>query len=292
MKIISYGDYVDTKIESQIDFVKDIGVYEIILRKVNEKVIYNLDNNDLKTIISSFKKEKINIFALDPLILAKDYYTEVMLDNYFKTIDLAVKLNINHVIFRLPLVTDIIYDFKVLNIKLNEIVNYAKKSKITILIKQEGVNNNVLAYIMKKYNEKYLRIIFSPKDAILNNDSAISGYRILKDYFDTFIAADLDSKNNPELLGYGRVDIIDLFKRMKRDGYQGDIILDDTFISFFNNKKIKEVPLVKRLFRGTSILDKYLVGYKARIFNKEEPELPTIYDIYMNQINVLNIVFK
>ena len=292
MNLICYADYVNSSIKEQISFAKVLKINNIILRKLNDLKVYDLTDLEIKELTTNLRKDKINLFALDPELKSELYYQSETIENYIKTIDVASSLKVENIFLRLPKVVDILTEFETLKVHLDEILHHAKLKKITILIKQEEINNNVLAYIMNKYHERYLSIIFSPKDAILSKDSAISGYRILKQYFNTFVAADLDTKNNPELLGYGRVDIINLFKRMKRDKYQGNIILDDSFIKFFNNEEIKKVPLLKKLFKSKSIKDQYLTGYKLRIFSEDHEGLPDIYDIYLNQINVLNVVFN
>lgn len=292
MNIIGYSDYYGTSIIDQIKFASEINLNEIIIRKYNDKYIYDIDELDLLNINNDLKKDKIKVFALDPLINKEDYYSEDALVKYNNTIEIANKLKVRNIFLRLPHIDDILVEYDTIKIHLDEIITVAKRNKVKVLIKQEKDNNNVLAYIIKRYKDKHLNVIFSPKDAILSNDSAISGYRVLKNYFNTFLAADMDSLNNPELLGYGRVDILNLFKRMNRDKYNGNIILDDAFISFFNNKKNKKVPLFKKLFNAKSVLDKYIEGYSIRILDENSNDTLDITDIYINQINVLNVVFN
>lgn len=292
MNIIGYSDYYGTSIIDQIKFASEINLNEIIIRKYNDKYIYDIDELDLLNINNDLKKDKIKVFALDPLINKEEYYSEDALVKYNNTIEIANKLKVRNIFLRLPHIDDILVEYDTIKIHLDEIITVAKRNKVNVLIKQEKDNNNVLAYIIKRYKDKHLNVIFSPKDAILSNDSAISGYRVLKNYFNTFLAADMDSLNNPELLGYGRVDILNLFKRMNRDKYNGNIILDDAFISFFNNKKNKKVPLFKKLFNAKSVLDKYIEGYSIRILDENSNDTLDITDIYINQINVLNVVFN
>lgn len=292
MNIIGYSDYYGTSIIDQIKFASEINLNEIIIRKYNDKYIYDIDELDLLNINNDLKKDKIKVFALDPLIKKEDYYSEDALVKYNNTIEIANKLKVRNIFLRLPHIDDVLVEYDTIKIHLDEIITVAKRNKVNVLIKQEKDNNNVLAYIIKRYKDKHLNVIFSPKDAILSNDSAISGYRVLKNYFNTFLAADMDSLNNPELLGYGRVDILNLFKRMNRDKYNGNIILDDAFISFFNNKKNKKVPLFKKLFNAKSVLDKYIEGYSIRILDENSNDTLDITDIYINQINVLNVVFN
>lgn len=298
MKIIGHLEFEGKDLEKQIELASTLKVDELILRYINDDTkISDISAKDLKDINQLLKKGKKAIYAIDPLIDSFDFYnnetTEFVISEYEKAVNAANMLKVNNIIFRLPIIKDIITEFDYLKDIFDNIVEMAKRSNKTLLIKHENTTTSNIAYIIKRYNNlKNLSVAFSPADAILNSDSPLAGYRVLKDYFNVFIASDIDSINNPELLGYGRVNIIDLFKRMKRDKYKGDIIIDERFVELFNNNEIKKVPLYKKLFNKKSLFDKYIEGYALRVFPNEKEKLPTINDIYHNQINVINIVFN
>lgn len=298
MKIIGHLEFAGKEINKQIKLATELNVDELIIRYINEDTkVSGISGKDLKEINQLLKKAKKAIFAIDPLIDSFDFYnnetTEFVISEYEKAVNAANLLKVNNIIFRLPIIEDILSEFELMKESLDNIIEIAKRSNKTLLIKHENTTTSNITYIIKKYNNlKNLSVIFSPADAILNSDSPLAGYRVLKDYFNVFIASDIDSINNPELLGYGRVNIIDLFKRMKRDKYKGDIIIDERFVELFNNDEIKKVPFYKKLFNKKSLFDKYLEGYALRVFPNEKEKLPTIYDIYHNQINVINIVFN
>jgi len=298
MKVIGHLEFAGKSLDQQIETATELNVDELIIRYINEDTkVSGISGKDLKEINQLLKKAKKAIFAIDPLIDSFDFYnnetTEFVISEYEKAVNAANLLKVNNIIFRLPIIKDILSEFELMKESLDNIIEIAKRSNKTLLIKHENTTTSNITYIIKKYNNlKNLSVIFSPADAILNSDSPLAGYRVLKDYFNVFIASDIDSINNPELLGYGRVNIIDLFKRMKRDKYKGDIIIDERFVELFNNDEIKKVPFYKKLFNKKSLFDKYLEGYALRVFPNEKEKLPTIYDIYHNQINVINIVFN
>jgi len=298
MKIIGYLEFEGKSIEKQIELASTLKVDELIIRYINEDTkISDITAKDVKDINQLLKKERKAIYAIDPLIDNYDFNNidtvSLVITDYEKAINAANLLRVNNIVFRLPIIKDIITEFDSMKESLDAIIELAKRSNKTLLIKHEKTTTSNIAYIIKKYNNiKNLEVTFSPADAILNSDSPLAGYRVLKDYFNAFIASDIDSIDNPELLGYGRVNIIDLFKRMKRDKYRGDVIIDERFVELFNNKEIKKVPFYKKLFNTKSLFDKYLEGYALRVFPNEKEKLPTINDIYLNQINVINIVFN
>src|SRR5690554_1341461 len=298
MKIIGYLEFEGKSIEKQIELASTLKVDELIIRYINEDTkISDITAKDVKDINQLLKKERKAIYAIDPLIDNYDFNNidtvSLVITDYEKAINAANLLRVNNIVFRLPIIKDIITEFDTMKESLDAIIELAKRSNKTLLIKHEKTTTSNIAYIIKKYNNiKNLEVTFSPADAILNSDSPLAGYRVLKDYFNAFIASDIDSIDNPELLGYGRVNIIDLFKRMKRDKYRGDVIIDERFVELFNNKEIKKVPFYKKLFNTKSLFDKYLEGYALRVLPNEKEKLPTINDIYLNQINVINIVFN
>ncbi|HHW79254.1 MAG TPA: hypothetical protein GX742_00470, partial [Acholeplasmataceae bacterium] len=150
-----------------------------------------------------------------------------------------------------------------------------------------------LIYIIKYYKGKNLTLIFNPKELMVNKESITASYRLLKQYMTFFVANDIDKKNNPVLLGYGRLKILDLFKKLKRDKYKKYIILDDSFKDFFIEKPVEKISLFKKIFskkhKETNI---YLQQYANKIFPKENDRKVELKDIFINQIEVLNIIFK
>ena len=211
---------------------------------------------------------------------------------YEDALNVASKLKVSNLYFRLPIIKDILEEFDTVKSQLDLFIERARRFKITLLIKQEEEKTNVLVYILKKYRPRDLQLIFNPATTMTNEESPIVAYRLLKDYFNFFVSADIDKKNNPELLGYGRVKIIDIFKRMNRDQYKGFFILDDRFGNFVSGNEEKKVPWFKKLFKNKTNIDNYLRGYSLRIFPNQEVQDVTVFDIYDNQINVLKIAFR
>lgn len=295
MRIVGFCDFDGTSIEEQITTAERLNIDHLLLRKIMDKTINEISNDEIKMINQKMKNAKKDIIAIDSKIAGHciddiDAYEQSIIE-YEKTFEIANKLKVNNVFYRLPKINNIIEEFDILEGHILPIINLAKKYHITLLIYPENHRSNVLLYILKKINRKELTLIFNPKEAVFNKDSAIVGYRLLKDKFNFFVAADVDKKNNPELLGYGRVKIIEIFKRMNRDNYRGYIILDDSFCEFISENKTKKVPWYKKLFNKDNFTN-YLTGYQVRIFPKEPEREINVLDIYENQIKALKIVFN
>jgi len=290
MKIVGYADFNGRTLEAQIEVAKEIGLDEFILRYVDDNNILDSEVN-VKELSKELKFNRLGIYAIDPLIFSNDI-TEDVFEKYEKAIALSNELRVSNVVFRLPKINNVINEYEEIAKLINPLVELARKNNKVLLIEHKNITTSNIAYILKKVNSKNLEVIFSPSDAILNNDSPLAGYRVLKTDFNLFIANDIDSINNPELLGYGRVDIIDIFKRMRRDKYRGNVMIDENFVNLYNNEEIKKVPLIKKLFQRKSLFDKYMEGYALRLFPDNKEKVPTLCDIYQNQIKIIKIVFN
>lgn len=296
MRVIGFCDYESTELKEQIDVAKSLEIDQLLIRKINNLKVYEFDDALIKETNQILKTEKISIVALDPLIKNYDLYDidkfDEVLNMYENAINVAVKLRVSNLYFRLPIIKDILEEFETVKSQLDRFVELARKAKITLLINQEEEKTNVLVYILKKYRLRDLQLVFNPATTVTNDESPIVAYRLLKDYFSFFVSADIDKKNNPELLGYGRVKIIDIFKRMNRDQYKGYFILDDRFGNFVSGNEEKKVSWFKKIFKSKPNIDNYLRGYSLRIFPNQEVQDVTVFDIYENQINVLKIAFR
>ncbi|VEU81225.1 apurinic/apyrimidinic endonuclease family protein [Haploplasma axanthum] len=296
MRIIGYCDFDGTTIKEQIETANKLHVDHLIFRTYEDKNISILEDSEIKEISRELKLSKKDIMIIDPKIESYDLYDvdayEKVLFEYEQAINQANKLKVNYILYRLPNFKNVLDEFDSVEKQLTPIIDLAKKSAKTLLIYPEKEKTNVLVYILKKYRKKDLSLIFNPAQTIKNGESPTTAYRLLKEYFQFFIAADTDSKSNPELLGYGKVKIIDLFKRMNRDNYKGYIVLDDSFPLFLDMQTTKKVPWFKKLFKSKNNSDNYLRGYSLRIFPNEPERIVDIFDIYENQVKALKIVFN
>lgn len=297
MKITSFFDFKGRDLNSQITIAKELGLDTLLLRYVDTQLINDLTKDDIIKINGALRREKMLLAAIDPLIKSYNLYEiedyHIIAKQYEKAILQAKALKTNNVYFRLPAINDIINEFETVERQLTPIIEFANKNNITLLIKQGETKTNVITYIIKYYKSKRLSVIFNPKELSNNKESITASYRILKKYTDFFTANDVDKKNNPVLLGYGRLKILDLFKRLKRDKYKGFIILDDSFKDFFIEEPVEKVSFFRKIFKPKNKENNsYLQSYASKIFPDEKERKVELKDILVNQIDVLNIIFK
>lgn len=297
MKLTSFLDYKDKALDMQIELAKQFNISYILLRYIKDKTINELTNDEIIKINGVLRREKVTIAAIDPLIMSYDLYDIEEYNNNFKMYEDAIHkakaLKTNNVFFRLPKITDILNEFDTLENQLTPIIEIANKNNVNLLIEQGESKTNIITYIMKYYKGKRLDVIFDPKNISSNKESLTASYRLLKNYSTFLIANDIDKKNNPALLGYGKLKIVDLFKRYNRDKYNDFIILDDSFKDFLKPKDEPKKGFFKRMFsKKDKEVDQYLNQYASKIYPEEADKKITLEDIYLNQIQVLNIIFS
>jgi len=283
MKIVSFCDFSGKSLDEQLNTAEKLEISNIILRDFEDKNIAVLTDNEIKNILKKIKTAKKNILVIDPLISSYNINDEEECNKkifeYKHIITQSQKLKVNYIIYRFPEFQDILNDFGHLFKKISPIIDFAQKNGKTF-------------YILKKLKKKKISLIFNPVQCVKNGEPAITAYRLFKNYFSFFVAADIDSLKNPELLGYGKVKIVELFKKMKRDNFNGFVILDESFPKFIKTQEIKKVPWYKKLLKTNVNKQNYLLGFSSRIFPNENGKIANIYDIYENQIKALKIIFN
>lgn len=297
MKITSFLDFKNKTLESQVELAKKFNITDILLRYIDDKKILDLTDDDIVRVNGILRREKLIISAVDPLIQSYDLYNiEAYQANFSKYEDAILKakaLKSSNVILRLPVVSDIINEFETLDRQLKPIIELAHKNSINIIIEQGSTKTSVITYVLKYYKKRRITVIFNPKQLANNKESITASYRLLRKDIAFLVANDIDKKDNPALIGYGRLKILDLFKRFIRDKYNGYLILDDSFKMYFIDSPTKKESFFKRMFSNTAKQDaKQLLKLQNKILPDEDELVLSIEDIYFNQVDVLNIIFK
>jgi hypothetical protein len=92
----------------------------------------------------------------------------------------------------------------------------------------------------------------------------------------------------PALIGYGEANVIALFKLLVKDGYQGDILLDPNFEEYLTKLAKKQGSFWRFLFKK-DIQTYDVLKKQMRLPEKKDIN---IFDIYLNQLDVLIIIFR
>lgn len=298
MKIISYLDYGTNDSKRDIESFLKLNIDECIINKFNGVLLNKLTKQEVTSLSLLLKQHKVKTYALEIEKINFDIYKDdfnLLLDNFKIMIDYAKIINTKQIILTIPYIEDILNDFKGVEDNLRSLLELAKVNKITIKFKQ-GLNKNAtVVYLLKNLKYREFELLFTPAQVYLNKESVIVANRLYKHYLNNIFIQDLDSVGNPELIGYGKVGLIDLFRRMSRDRFKGDLILDPNFIIYNEDSNLeletKKVSLVKRFFTRKPKSINYLVGFGERIFPGED-KIPTIIEIYESQIKALKKIFN
>ncbi len=284
--------------EEQVDTAERHGLTYLCLRSYDHQPLIELNDSEHKKILSLLKDKKMKIAAIDTAIPSYDLnsdskHTEA-LDAFKYMLKLADKFKVNTLFFRLPVFHDVIEEFENIKTRLEPFVDAAMRSgKKIILLPVNHYKANVYAFILKKMKSNVLSVYFDPVELMMNNESTTTAYRLLKKNIGAFAAIDADHQNVPHLMGYGKTDLLSIFKKMIRDRYDGLFMMDNRFNEevFFLEKK-KAGFFAKIMKRNQKKKESMLSDLSKKIFPNEQTKNVTIDDILDNQIKVLNVIFK
>lgn len=171
----------------------------------------------------------------------------------------------------------------------DQIAKKLHKYKIQLWIyPKEDQSYKLFVPLFQKIKSQQISLVFNPSYVYLNRASVISSYKIFKKYIGCVVAEDVISKGYPELIGYGKASLIELFKYMIKSNYQGDLMLDIKFDTYLEKLKKNQQGFFKILHKKD--IDAYqLLKKRLKIDEKKDVQLIDIFD---NQYEVLSIVFN
>ncbi|MFH2117744.1 MAG: TIM barrel protein [Bacillota bacterium] len=285
-------------IEQQIECITKHELSSICLRKYNQNPLIGMSEGEIKNLISLLKDAKLKISILDtgivPYSINDDRKHSVAFDEFKYMIKLADRLKVQYLYYRLPIFDDVIEEYENIAKRLEPFVDAAmKSSKKIILLPNNNYKSNVYAYIMKKLKSNVISIAFDPVYIMMNNESTTTAYRLLKKSIGSFSATDADHQNMPKLIGYGKTDIVSLFKKLLRDHYDGFLLIDNRFQEEVFEIETQKTGFFAKLFKTKEKKkETMLADLSSKIFPNEETKNVTYNDILANQIKVLKIIFK
>lgn len=298
MKLISYLDYGNNDIIKDLEIFIDLNLAECIITQYNGVPIDLVSSDDVLKLSEELKLQKIKVYGLELNNFDNKDYENTFNDLKNKVkllIDYAKTINTKQVIFTLPYIENILNDYEIIKSDLESLIELARVNKIFLKFKQGENKNSTVTYLLKHLKYREFGLLFEPAQIYRNEESVIVANRLYKHFLNNILIEDLDSVGNPELIGYGKVGLIDLFRRMNRDKFKGDIILSPNFKIYFEKKTIdndkKKVPLLKKIFTRKPKAIDYLIGFGERIFPGENKK-PTITELYESQISAIKKIFN
>ena len=270
----------------------------LALRGDLSRPLIELSEGELKKILLDTKAERIKLSVIDTHIDAYDPYDDRIhkerIDEFKHMLRVADKLKVNMLFLKLPIVHDIIEEYDTIEKKLGDYVDQAQRAgKKIVLLQQPGVKINTYVYIFKRMKSKYLSFAFDPVLIMNNNESTTTAYRLVRNQISVFFAHDANHLGRPELIGFGKTDILKLLKKLVRDRYDGYIMVDHSFDPSIFEFKDEPKGFFKKLFsKDKKKRETRLRELTRHIFPNEETKNVTEDDILSNQIKLLKTLLK
>ena len=299
VKLTAYFDRLGKNpLEERITLAKRYGIEEIGFRYYQERPLIEMSEKDIKHVYQLLKDNHMQIAYIDGQVgdfdLNSDSQYKEHLDQFKFMIELADKLRVNIVCLRLPKFTKVIDEFENINIRLTPFFEAASKRRKRIwLMPANDYKANTYAYIFKKMKTSHVDMYFDPVYFLNIKQSNTTAYRLLKRYIGAFACHDQNQYGTPKLLGYGKTDILGLFKRLKRDRYNGHFIVDNAFYDEVFDQTIKKKGLfglrARKLKKQKETLQKEISHI---LFPNEETRVCTYDDVLTNQIKLVKVYFS
>ena len=162
-----------------------------------------------------------------------------------------------------------------------------QKIKLWIYPKEDQPYKLFLSFFQKLKHPQVL-LVFNPAYLQLNQASTLSSFKVFKKYIGCVVAHDITKQNHPELIGYGQASLIELFKYMIKNNYQGAFMLDPEYDQYLETLKSKQQGVFKFL-RQKEIQSYQILKERLKIDEKKDVHC---IDIYKNQYQVLAIIFN
>jgi sugar phosphate isomerase/epimerase len=286
------------KFNEQLELANKHNLDQISLRYYNQKPLIEVSDKDVKEMLALLKEHRLKVAMIDTLIKPYDVNSDnkfkEALDEFKYMIKLSDKFKTNYLILRLPIFNDVIKEFDIIKARMHPFIDLAyKKGKKILLMPDQGYKANTYAYILKKLRSSVLLMFFDPIYFMDIHESTTTAYRLLKKKIEAFSCHDQDHQGVPKLIGYGKTDIVSLFKKLIRDRFSGFLLIDNEFYKAVFKEPDQKEGFFKKIFSKTKKKKEAQKDeLSKKIFPNEETKNVTYDDILENQVKVLHIIFK
>lgn len=271
MQVNYYLDFCNFNLKTQLDIIKNNKLENgFILRNINGMNFLNTPNIELDITSLSYISLGDYIFKFDN---TEGYITNLINKLLLKTNKIILNINFNDTINNIE-----IYLKNIKNLFPNAII---------FLNPINSFNGVIIKEVLSRNKLKNIHLYFGLKEVFKQNISYLAQYRMLKPFIKMISFTDYDDKEVPNLLGYGRFELLNFFKILLEDHYDGAIALDS---DIFNIIKLfdKEHSKFKDKFTKFKYKKNYF-NFKKLISNNGNL---SINDAFINQLNVLKKIFN
>ncbi|NLB85287.1 MAG: hypothetical protein GX794_04140 [Acholeplasmataceae bacterium] len=286
MKVLSFFDYFEKNLEEQLAFFNQSELPYFSLRKINGLSFSSWQEEDIPIIKQQLNK--VNTYLFDPLLYPLTFDDEKYFENLKRVAAFIKKTKIKNLMLRIPAITDIDIQRKETQKHLLKLRLIFKKINL-FLVPDNQEKPLIFTYIFKELKTRGFKALFSPVDIYQKNESIAMNYRLIRDEIGIFLVADINKEENPTLIGYGEIELTDQIKRLYQNRYQGIVLYDSNL-----DEVVKHFDLDYKKRRVLSAPSKARSLYKDYLkqIGDEETKYLSFEEIFLNQIEVLKIIFK
>ncbi len=286
MKVLSFFDYFEKNLDEQLAFFNQAELPYFSLRKINGLSFSSWQEEDIPIIKQQLNK--VNTYLFDPLLYPLTFDDEKYFENLKRVAAFIKKTKIKNLMLRIPAITDIDIQRKETQKHLLKLRLIFKKINL-FLVPDNQEKPLIFTYIFKELKTRGFKALFSPVDIYQKNESIAMNYRLIRDEIGIFLVADINKEENPTLIGYGEIELTDQIKRLYQNRYQGIVLYDSNL-----DEVVKHFDLDYKKRRVLSAPSKARSLYKDYLkqIGDEETKYLSFEEIFLNQIEVLKIIFK
>ncbi|MDY3195401.1 MAG: hypothetical protein RBQ95_00965 [Paracholeplasma sp.] len=233
--ISGFFDLEKSSLEEQLRIAKELDMKYIGLRKIDEKMIHELSESDIKRANELLKQNKLTVSVVE---ISYDQY-HILEDESFSIIEKAFSnadnLHAKVVSIKLPQIDDFDTQSTMLLDWIKKVYQLTKKSKFELSFNyREGYLSGHLAYLVS--NIKQINFIYDGTMFYQNQISTTTVYRLLRNVLSSIKINDITKDFEACLIGLGNTNIIDIIKKLKRDKFKGFIMLDNNLTDYLQNR--------------------------------------------------------
>lgn len=289
LELLAYLDYQNASLEEQLDLTLKLNIKSFLFRQIAGQSIVEMSEETFQQTQQEFTKKKVKVTAVDPLIPSYDLYQPEEKKQFDTLLDLAIKraksLRTEYIYYVIPKFIDVTTDTDIIMTHIKEHLSQIKKAKLEVLIKPESNHKaNTYRFILNALKDDRIKINYDPVYFHLNKESNVTAYRLLREFIGIFVAADIDQLGNPRLVGLGKLEMTQMFKKLFKNKYNGYVVLDS---------KLPEVIQRASSYRWHQTLFSQRKRLERKIFNDfiERSDGYSLYEVIHYQMVILNVIF-
>lgn len=286
MNLGSYFDYYTWSLEKQIDLYIEHSLDSFILRKIEGKGFLDYQEALPKV---KFLLKYIKVGLFDPLTSPIDFDNEESIVELKKALAFAKAIKAKLLAIRIK-PFDVNIEPKEVKTFFKKIKKITKRQKLVIIL-DKNIDMFVYNLIVNKIKPRKVSIIYNPASIYEVDYSPTTAYRLFKPKMSVIEVADLTDKKEPILVGYGDLELKDLFRRMYRDRFKGLVLLNSNLEDVFKDFGINKEMVNRR--NKSKQRKKYLATIKKLGYlDKKDSEEISFERVLSHQIKLLKILFK